>query len=495
MTQNDPANPLAKKPARAEPPKPGTPAYKRMARRKAVRMGLNPSSGEEAVQMLRDRGFDVVSDRVSALDTTAAAAAAAAKSGSNLPAKVSESGIVTSEPDGMSRPPAGMISEEERRVEIAKIQKGIAKRRQRKFMLVAMRLLFFVALPTFLTGNYFYNYATEMYEIETQMVIQKADGGGGGGGLGGLLAGTGLANSEDSTIVQGFLNSREAMLKLNEELGFIDHFQQDFIDDIQRLPADATLEDAYKKYKKFVKIGFDPTEGVIHMSVVAVDAETGTAFSRALIRFAEERVDKLSAPVREDQMRGAIQSYADAEQNVFNAQETVLDLQQRRGILSADAEISAQMSIIASLEVQLENRLLSLAEINANAQPNTARANALSAEIGRLTDRIAELRLKLTGGAGSTISLARVSGELRIAETELSMRQVLLQQALTQLETARIEANRQTRYLSLGVTPIAPDVPTRPRKLENTALALVVFMAIYIFISLLVSVFREQLSA
>ena len=204
MTHTDPSNPLAKKPARAEPPKLGTPAYKRMARRKAVRMGLNPSSGDEAVQMLHDRGFDVVSDRVSALDTTAAASAAA-KSTSNLPAKVSESGIVTTEPDGMSTPPAGMISDQERRAEIAKIQKGIAKRRQRKFLLIMMRLVFFVALPTILTGNYYYNYATEMYEIETQMVIQKADGGGGGGGLGGLLAGTGLANSEDSTIVQGFL--------------------------------------------------------------------------------------------------------------------------------------------------------------------------------------------------------------------------------------------------------------------------------------------------
>jgi len=439
--------------------------------------------------MLQERGFDVVSDRVKMLDS----AGVSGGSSSNLPARLAETGVVAS--GGGNVPPPNMIPDQDRKIEISNIQKGIARRRQRKFILVAMRMAFFVALPTFLTGNYFYNYATEMYEIETQMVIQKADGGGGGGGLGGLLAGTGLANSEDSTIVQGFLTSREAMLKLDEELGFIAHFQQEFIDEIQRLPADASLEDAFKKYKKFVQIGFDPTEGVIRMSIIALDPQTGTDFSRALIRLAEERVDKLAAPVRADQMRGAIQSYDDAEQNVLNAQETVLDLQQRRGILSADAEISAQMGIIGSLEVQLESRRLSLAEINANAQPNTARANVISAEIGRLTDRVAELRLKLTGGGDSTISLARVSGELRIAETDLSMRQVLLQQALTQLETARIEANRQTRYLSLGVAPIAPDVPTHPRKLENTAMSFAIFLGLYIFISLTVSILREQLSA
>lgn len=437
--------------------------------------------------MLEDRGFDVVADRVTALDT-----ASAAQDTKNLPVKANTAAIATT---GTGGKPPGIISDEQRDAEIKKIQRSIARRRQRKFLLVSMRLAFFVLLPTFLTGNYFYNHATEMYEVETQMVIQKADGGGGGGGLGGLLAGTGLANSEDSTIVQGFLGSREAMLKLDDELGFISHFQQDFIDEIQRLPQDSTLEDAYKKYKKYVQIGFDPSEGVIHMSVVAIDPQTGTDFSRALIRFAEERVDKLAAPVRNDQMKGAIQSYGDAEQAVLDAQQTVLDLQQRRGVLSADAEISAQMGIIGSLEVQLENKRLGLAQINANPQPNSARANALGAEIGRLEERIGELRTKLIGGNDSTVSLARVSGELRIAETDLTMRQVLLQQALTQLETARIEANRQTRYLSLGVTPLAPDVPTRPRKLENTALGFIVFLALYIFVSLTVSILREQLSA
>ncbi|MBL4808249.1 MAG: capsule biosynthesis protein [Rhodobacteraceae bacterium] len=490
MTNSNPpdSNPLVNK-TRPNSPEPGTPAYKRMARRKAVRMGLNPTSGEDAVRMLQERGFDITNDRVSMLDATGAAQEGTTP---NLPAKVKPVAVTES---GGKKPPSGMISEAERMADIKKIQRSIARRRQRKFLLVTLRLLFFVGIPTYLCGNYYFNYATEMYEVQTEMVIQKADGGGGGGGLGGLLAGTGLANSEDSTIVQGFLTSREAMLKLDAELGFIAHFQQDFIDDIQRLPEDSTLEDAYVKYKKYINIGFDPSEGVIHMSVISIDPATGTAFSLALIRFAEERVDRLSAPVREDQMRGAFTSYAKAEQGVLDAQQSVLELQQTRGVLSADAEISAQMSIIGNLESLLENKRLNLAEINANAQPNSARANALSAEIGRLADRITELRGNLIGTNNATVSLARISGELRIAESELTMRQVLLQQALTQLETAQIEANRQTRYLSLGVSPIAPDVPTHPRKLENTALAFIVFLGLYIFVSLTISILREQLSA
>lgn len=104
------------------------------------------------------------------------------------------------------------------------------------------------------------------------------------------------------------------------------------------------------------------------------------------------------------------------------------------------------------------------------------------------------LRQKLTETTQSNVSLATISGELKIAETNMLTRQVMLQQSLQLLETARIDANRQVRYLSIGVTPIAPDVPTYPRKLENTILAFVIFMGIYIMLSLTVAILREQVS-
>jgi len=469
-------------PQKAAPPEPGTPAYFRMARRKAVRMGLSPSSGQEAAKMLEERGFDVTRDRVTMLDTTSASpnpppGGKGAKSGAKAP---------NASPD--------VISDEERRADILKIQKSMARRRQARFFLISLRLFFFVVLPTYLAGNYFYNVATPMYQVDSQMVIQKPDGGG-AGAIGGLLGGSGLTNLEDSVIVQGFLGSREAMLRLNSENGFIAHFQQDFIDEIQRLPADSSLEDAFNKYEKYVKIGYDPTEGVIRMSVIAITPEKATEFSRALIQFAEERVDQLAAPLRNDQLTGATENYNDAEQAVLDAANVVLELQQTRGIFSADAEITGQMGILNGLEASLEQKRLDLAEINSNAQPNRAQVNAIEQDIKGLTERIAERRASMISSGTENASLARVSGELRIAQSNLEMRQMLLQQSLSSLEAARMEVNRQTRYLSLAVAPIPPDVPTHPKALENTLLALALFFGLYIFISLTVTILREQIGS
>jgi len=82
-----------------------------------------------------------------------------------------------------------------------------------------------------------------------------------------------------------------------------------------------------------------------------------------------------------------------------------------------------------------------------------------------------------------------------MAQVDLETRTMMMQEALQQLESARVEANRQVRYLSLGVTPVPPDEPTYPKPFENTLLAFLIFAGIYLMVSLTVSILREQVSS
>lgn len=451
--------------------------FYRRARQKARKLGLEFENDVHAAELLEELGIDVMNDDVSLLTPHDEYDALAASE----PREVTKSGAPL------------VLNDAERLSEIHAIQRDLIRRRRRRLILLILRLTFFVLLPTFLVGKYYYTEATDMYETESEFAIQKSEAST-GLGLGSLFSGTGFANSTDSITVQGYLTSREAMNRLDAEVGYRAHFQQDFIDPLQRLAPDAGLEDAFKLYENNVKVGYDTSEGIIRLQVIAATPEDSVIFSNALIGFAEERVDELSQRVREDQMKGAGVSYDNAEQSMLDAQNLVLDLQQRRGVLSAEAEIASQMSIINTLELQIEDRMLSLAEIMENPNPSEVRADVLRREIDRISKRVGELRQELTYSTNETVSLATISGELRVAETNLNTRQLMLQQALQQLEVARIEANRQVRYLSLGVSPIAPDTPTYPRKFENTLLAFIIFMGIYIMLSLTVSILREQVS-
>ena len=462
----------------------------RMARRIALKNGIEATSDVEAVMLLRRKGIDPFQrDNILSLVGNEATANALAQHSAQvqLPKPF--------EPQTRNLPSTEVNAEAQRVRAIMDMQRDIVRRRQRNFIMLLTRLAFFVFLPTILAGFYYYKLATPLYATKSEFLVQQAEAQGMGGGLGSLFRGTQFATSQDAITVQSYLQSRDAMLRLDDEEGFKAHFSQDFIDPIQRLEPGATNEAAYKIFRRNVKIAYDPTEGIIKMEVIAADPASSQRFAEALLRYAEAQVDHLTQRVREDQMSGARDSYNDAEAKVQAAQQQVLDLQEKLGVLDPKVETAMVMGQVAELEATLRQKQLELQQLLDNAKPSRARVAGVKGDISRLDAQVGELRASMTEGTPGTASLAQVSGKLRIAETELQTRQLMLSQSLQQLETARIEANRQVRYLTLGVSPIAPDEPTYPRAFESTALAFLIFAGIYMMLSLTASILREQVTS
>ena len=147
------------------------------------------------------------------------------------------------------------------------------------------------------------------------------------------------------------------------------------------------------------------------------------------------------------------------------------------------------------MNLQLLDKERQLATQLENRRPNQARVDGLRTELRILNTQIDSVNSEMTSATGGTASQARVNAEIRVAEENYQTRTLLEQTQLQNLEAARIEAERQVRYLSLGVTPTAPDDPTYPRKFENTMLAFLVFAGIYLMFSLTASILREQVSS
>jgi capsular polysaccharide transport system permease protein len=391
-------------------------------------------------------------------------------------------------------PAPDMSPMERRALEITEIQKDIAKRRRRKLMLLLTRLSFFVALPTFLAAWYFYVIATPMYSTKSEFVILQADNAG-GAGVGGLLSGTQFATSQDSIAVQSFLLSKDAMLRLDEDIGFKSHFTQDFIDAIQRLDDNPTNEEAYKTYKKNVKVGYDPTEGVLRMEVVTADPQAGAEFSNKLIGYAQDRVNGLSQQKRGDQMADAEASFEDAMVKRREAQQQLVELQQKGAVLDPEGVIASLRSQINNVELQLQEKTLQLQALLDNARPNQSRVDGARGDVRRLETLLAELNAKMTSASEGENSLAQLSGRIQMAQSDLASRDLMLQSALQQMEQTRLEANRQVRYLNTYVEPVAAEEASYPRAFENTLLAFLIFGGIYLMISLTSSILREQVTS
>lgn len=467
----------------------------RLARRLAQRHGLPATSDFDAVRLLRARGLDPFQANT-VLELVAGG-------GGGGPEGPSRALTVTPGGDGIRLPqtikPAQLPSTELRAeqahlAEVMKIQQDIARRRRRKSLLLFARLAVFVLLPTFLAGLYFYTIATPMYAAKSQFVIQQAENPG-SSAMGGLFSSTPMATAQDSIAVQGYLQSQVAMQRLETDMGFRAHFSDPVIDVIQRLAPDASESAAYKMYKKIVRISYDPTEGVVKMEVTAADPQKAVDYSTALIGYAEEQVDQMTQRLREDQMKGARESYEDAEKKYQEANVRVVTLQEKFKILSSEAEVGLITSQIGQLETQLTQDQLSLAQMESNETPNKARMEPLKRRIDTLQSQIADMRAKLTEEGKDGVSLAQVQSDLLVAQADAQTRQLLLAQSLQAMETSRVEANRQTRYLSVAVAPVAPDEAAYPRAFENTLVVMLIFAGIYLMISMTVAILREQVSA
>lgn len=463
----------------------------RMARRMAQKYGLPATSDFDAVRLLRAAGIDpfqrnamievlAEGEEEEIARTTALVPAAQRLPETIRPVKV---------------PAPDQRAEVNHAAEIRKMQEELVRRRRRRSLLLTLRLLFFVALPALLAGIYYYTIATPLYASKTEFIIQTAMPPTASGTTMGGLQSNPMMNMQDSIAIQGYLQSRDAMLRLDRDLGFREVFSAPQVDPIQRLSPSATDEATYKLYQKMVRISYDPTEGIIRMEVITPDPELSVSMARALIGYAEEQVDKLTQRLREDTMKGASENYASAEQALIEARQRAVEMQERFKVLSSDVEVSLITSQIGSLEGQLTQDRLSLAQVESNKTPNPARLEPLKRRIATLENEIALLRAKLVENDANGQSLARMRSEMATAEADAETRQAMLARALETMEVSRIEANRQARYISLSVSPVAPDEATYPRAFENTLVALMIFAGIYLLISMTAAILREQVSA
>ena len=465
----------------------------RMARRMAQKHGLAPISNFDAVRQLRLKGIDPFqSSNMLELVVPTKDGDDDAEMGTVLPGMGKIQLPQTIKPASSQVPQTEVYTADRRAMEITGIQRDIASRRRKRLALLLARLSAFVFLPTILAGWYYYAIATPMYSTKSEFLIQSADGGGGGGPLSGLIPSQ-LANSQESIAVQSYLTSKDAMIRLDEALGYKRHFAQPEIDAIKRLDADTTNEAAHKVYKKNIKIGYDPTEGVVRMEVIAADPIVATDFSKALISYAEERVDELSQNIRNDAMEDARRNLERAKVERREAQENLIRLQE---VYSADPteQLAALRTQITSYDQQLLEKKLALQALLDNPRPNQAKLDGARGDVRRLQDVLTGLNARMIEADSSGLSLVQQSTEIELARADLATADAFLQSALQGEKQAALEAGRQVRYLTVPVRPIASDAPSYPRKFENTILAFLIFSGVYLMVSLTSSILREQVS-
>lgn len=474
----------------------------RHAIRIAMSNGIKARSGLDAIHQLRKLGINpfLASSQAGNIRSTeehghSATSGAPSRNKENILRRIPGDNVqLLKRSKRAVSPPNEQPNEVSHVAEIQRIHGDLEQLRQRRLRTLFMKMFAFVLVPTAFACYYFYVLATPMYSVRSEFIILQSISKASNTPWSGLFSGSALATSPDSIAVQGYLTSREAMERLDNSNGFRLHFQSPNIDFVQRLATDATLEAAYRFYKKHVLVAFDEVDQVIRLEVIAADPEVAKEWSLQLINYAEGQVNQLTKRLRDDQMRDAQASYDAAHKDLISAELYLTGLQKKFKVISSEAEIEQIVAQIKALEAQISDDRLAVAQLEANVEPSV-RVKPIKRRIATLEEEVAALRSRLTSGSQDASSMAEIQGELLVAQAGLQTRQILVAKTLQALEAARVSANRQARYLSVSVSPIAPDQPSYPRPIISTIMSMLFFLGVYLAVSFAGILFRENASS
>lgn len=369
--------------------------------------------------------------------------------------------------------------------EKAATARDLRKIRQRR---TALRLILGVGLPTLLAAVYFGVIAAPEYESISGFTVRSADGGGGMGLEFFIASVPGSSAGADAMLVQEYILSRDMLAKLEADHGFVAHYR-DHGDVLSRLSADADAEERFEYYEDHVRVEHDSQSGVISLSVRAYSAEKARELNQAMLAAGEELVNQLNARSRADRIALATHELDNQAARLTRARAALVAFQAEHDEINPLESAAAVLGIRSQLEGELASARAELTALRRTLQPTAPEVISLRSRITALQAQIDSQTARLSNGdTGFAATIAAF--EPLLVEKEFA--QQAYQSALGALEMARVEADRQNRYVVSVAQPSAPDAPTHPDGVRGVlSVSAICFMLLGVGSLLLASV-REH---
>ena len=357
---------------------------------------------------------------------------------------------------------------------------------RRRFLEVVL-----IAVPMLLASIYYLLLLSDQYVAETRFVIRSMANNG-LGGLSIMTQGQGLARTEDDThLVNEFLQSRDAVRLLAEKdklLPALAHPSGDIFYGYPTILSGSTKEDLYEHYASFIDVSYKAATGITTLKVRAFTPEDAQRLATALLNHAEAKVNELNKRAREDAVRFSKVVADAAEKRVISAQNKIAAFRNRELVLDPGKQSAATLELVNKLLAEKLTFETTLSETR-TATPDSPKIAALTNRLKAIDDQITGLQ---AGLAGNKESMASKLAEFERLSLGRELAAKSLTAALSSLENARQEADRQQLYLELVVEPNLADKSQYPKRLQSLAIMFAVCLALYWVVKSLADVVMDH---
>ncbi|HQS99329.1 MAG TPA: capsule biosynthesis protein [Thiobacillus sp.] len=346
-----------------------------------------------------------------------------------------------------------------------------------------------VVLPTLAAIVYFGFIAADVYISESRFVVRSPERQT-ASPLGALLKGSGFARSQDdSYTVQDFILSRDALRALDEKIDLRSAYAKgDIIGRFPGLDWDDSFENMHRYYQQGVSVQLDPLSSIATVRVRAFAADDAQKINQSLLEMGEALVNQLNERGRQDLIRFATSEVAMAEKKAGRAALALARYRNEKGVIDPEKQSAIPLQQVAKLQDELIAAKSQLAQLQMLTNENP-QIPVLRKRIQMLETEIEAESGRVAGGRRSLASKAADFQRLAL-EKEFADRQ--LASALSSLEQARNEAQRQQLYLERIAQPSLPDAAMEPRRLRAILAVFVLGLIAWGVLSMLIASVKEH---
>eukprot|EP00873_Tetraselmis_striata_P040223 jgi/Tetstr1/460487/TSEL_005746.t1 len=306
-----------------------------------------------------------------------------------------------------------------------------------------------------------------------------------GGDFLGAIAGLSSVGTTttDSFILLEYLKSRELIEKVQSEFDLRSAFSNSNIDFLYRLDADAPIEDVVSYWGSMITASYENTSSILTFEVQAFTAEDAEAIASLIVKYSQELINKLSESARQDAVRFAQKEVATAEVRLKVIREEMRKFRSSSRAVDPAASAAAQLQLVTGIESQLIELRARLGTLLASLDEDALPVVQIRKQIASLEKQMIERQTEVNGEGQDASRIGRglssLLSDYEKLQVDMEFGQKSYAAALSSLERARAEADRQQRFLAVFVSPGIPQTAIYPYRFIGAALTFVIALILW----------------
>jgi len=342
--------------------------------------------------------------------------------------------------------------------------------------------------------TYYYKFASDQYQATAHFTIEKS-GKEQADPLGSLTGLPGnVSSTRDALIIKNFIESREVIERTRDYFDLEKLYAREDKDWISRLEKDSSIEEIVEYWQRRVTVEFDATSGIVILNVWAFERESAVTVINAILKESEKLVNNLSEKSRQDSLKFARKELDNAEKNLKLARTEVRIFRDNEKSLSPEKNAESKLLLVENLEADRARAEADLQVLRLQLPENSPRIQAAKYKVSALKKQIDKERVRSSRGSESTDTktMSSILSKYEELITEQEFAEKSYEAALLNIETARVDATRKQRYLTMIVYPQIPEDPIKPNQPTDYIILFIACLLLWGILGLIFASIRDH---